>query len=180
MEELISKFKNTGVDLYVDSTSKIKYPKESSFGNHVAIDFCVYISTSVKIGDYVHIAPHTSIIGGKESKLIMKDFSGISSGCRILCGSDDFTEGMMNPQVPLEFRSPKVTTITFERFSCVGVNCVVMPGVTLGEGSVIGSGSVVTKDTEPWTIYVGSPAKPIKKRNKEKIIENAKKLGYEF
>jgi galactoside O-acetyltransferase len=54
-----------------------------------------------------------------------------------------------------------------------------MPGVTLKEGSVVGSNSVVTKDTEPWTIYLGSPAKPIKLRDKSKIIENAKKLGYE-
>jgi galactoside O-acetyltransferase len=55
-----------------------------------------------------------------------------------------------------------------------------MPGVTLAEGSVAGSNSVITKDTEPWTIYVGSPAKPIKIRKKETILKNAKKLGYEF
>ena len=180
MEELTSKLKKVGVDLYIDSTARIKYPEESTLGNHVALDFSVYISTSVDIGDYVHIAPHTSVIGGKYSKLVMKHFSGISSGCRILCGSDDFTKGMMNPQVPIEFRSPKVTTITFEEFACVGVNCVVMPGVTLGQGSVVGSNSVVTKDTEPWTIYLGSPAKPVGKRDKESIINNSKKLGYEF
>lgn len=180
MEELISKFKRVGDDLYIDSTARVKYPENSTIGDHVAIDFCVYASTSMEIGDYVHIAPHTSIIGGSDSKLIMKDFSGISSGSKILCGSDDFTKGMMNPQVPLEYRSPKVTTVTFEEFSCVGVNCVVMPGVTLREGSVVGSGSVLTKDTEPWTIYVGSPAKPVGKRDKNIIINNAKKLGYEF
>lgn len=180
MADLISKVKKQGVDLYIDPTARIKYPENCEFGNHVAIDFSVYASTSMVIGDYVHIAPLSSIIGGPESKLIMKDFSGISSGCRILCGSDDFTKGLMNPQVPIEFRYPKISTITFEEFSCVGVNCVVMPGVTLAQGSVLGSNSVLTHDTEPWTIYVGSPAKPVKKRDKEIIIKNAKKLGYEF
>jgi dTDP-4-amino-4,6-dideoxy-D-glucose acyltransferase len=60
----------------------------------------VYLSTSATIGDYVHIAPYSCIIGGIDSNLIMEDFSGISAGCKILCGSDDFTNGMMNPQVP--------------------------------------------------------------------------------
>jgi acetyltransferase-like isoleucine patch superfamily enzyme len=35
---------------------------------------------------------------------------------------------------------------------------------------------VVTKNTEPWTVYAGSPAKPIKKRDSKRIIESAKKL----
>jgi galactoside O-acetyltransferase len=110
----------------------------------------------------------------------MGKFSGISAGSKILCGSDDFTKGLMNPQVPIKYRSTKTTTITFEDYSCVGVNCVVMPGVTLAEGSVVGSNSVLTKDTEPWTIYVGSPAKPVGKRDKELIIKYAKELGYDF
>jgi acetyltransferase-like isoleucine patch superfamily enzyme len=53
-----------------------------------------------------------------------------------------------------------------------------MPGVTLAEGCVIGANSLVTKDTEPWTIYMGSPAMPIKKRPKDKMLLYAKELGY--
>jgi galactoside O-acetyltransferase len=178
MEELI--FKKVGIDLFVDTTSRIKQPQLVELGNHVAIDIGAYISTKASIGDYVHIAPYSCIIGGEKSELIMEHFSGISAGCKILCGSDDYTDGLMNPQVPIEYRNPKISFVKFERFSCVGVNCVVMPGVTLAEGSVIGSNSVLTKDTEPWTIYVGSPAKPVKIRKKETILKNAKKLGYEF
>jgi galactoside O-acetyltransferase len=110
----------------------------------------------------------------------MEHFSGISAGCKILCGSDDYTKGLMNPQVPIEYRNTKISFVKFEKFSCIGVNSTVMPGVTLTEGSVVGSNSVITKDTEPWTIYVGSPARPIKMRDRNLIIENAKKLGYEF
>ena len=51
-----------------------------------------------------------------------------------------------------------------------------MPGVTLAEGSILGANSLLTKDTEPWTIYVGSPAKPVKIRDRGKIIEYASKL----
>lgn len=176
MVELI--FKKKGIDLYIDTTSKIKHPNQLELGNHVAIDMGVYLSTSGIIGDYVHIAPYSCIIGGVDSKLIMEDFSGVSAGCKILCGTDDFTKGMMNPQVPQQYRFPKISYVHFKRFSCVGVNSVVMPGVTLAEGSVVGSNSVLTKDTEPWTIYVGNPAKPTKIRDKEIILQFAKELGY--
>lgn len=178
MEELI--FNKIGIDTYIDQTSKIKNCRNNSLGNHVAIDFCVYISTSFDIGDYVHIAPHVCIIGGSDSNLIMDHFSGISAGSKILCGSDDFTQGLMNPQVPIKYRSPKISFVHFKPFSCVGVNSVVMPGITLAIGSVVGANSVLTKNTEPWTIYVGSPAKPKKLRNKELILNYAKELGYEF
>ena len=51
-----------------------------------------------------------------------------------------------------------------------------MPNVTLAEGSILGANSLLTKNTEPWTIYVGSPAKPIKKRDSKIIYEYYKKL----
>jgi len=66
--------------------------------------------------------------------------------------------------------------VIFKRYATLGVNCTVLPGITLGEGSIVGAGSVVTKDTEPWTVYAGSPAKPIKKRDSKRILESAQKL----
>ena len=164
------KFKKSGKDLVVADTAIIKRPNLVEVGNHVCIDVGVYLSTESVIGDYVHIAPYSCIIGGEKSKLIMDDFSGVAAGSKIICGSDDFTKGMMNPQVPNEYKESKYETVTFKKYSCVGVNCVVLPGITLGEGSVVGAGSVVTKDTKPWTIYVGSPAKEVGKRDKTKII----------
>ena len=41
---------------------------------------------------------------------------------------------------------------------------IILPGVTIGEGAVVGAGSVVTKDVEPWSVVVGNPAKFVKKR----------------
>jgi galactoside O-acetyltransferase len=56
-----------------------------------------------------------------------------------------------NPQIPLEYKETKFTTVTIV-YACIGVNCVIMPGVTIGEGSTIGVNSVVTKDTEQGCI----------------------------
>jgi galactoside O-acetyltransferase len=65
-----------------------------------------------------------------------------------------------------------------ELFAGVGTNVVVLPGVTLAEGSVIGACSLVTKSTEPWTVYAGIPAKPLKSRRRDKMIAMARELGY--
>lgn len=46
-------------------------------------------------------------------------------------------------------------------------NALIMPGVTIGEGAIILTGSVVTKDVEPWTIVGGNPARKIKDRKHE-------------
>lgn len=52
----------------------------------------------------------------------------------------------------------------------IGHGAIIMPEVKIGNGAVIGSGAIVTKDVEPYTIVVGSPAKPIRKRFSDDII----------
>lgn len=170
-------FKKIGEDVRVSNLSVITRPHLVSLGNHVAIDQFVTITTNAEIGDYVHIAPNCSIIGGADSKVIMKDHSGMAAGARVIAGGADFNSGTLtNPQVPREFREEIIENVIFEEFSILGTNSVVLPGVTLSEGTVIGANSLVTKSTEPWTIYVGNPAKPIKKRNQGDIKKYYEKL----
>jgi maltose O-acetyltransferase len=54
--------------------------------------------------------------------------------------------------------------VTIKDGCWIGARSILMPGVTIGEGSIIGAGSVVTKDVEPYSIYGGIPAKKIKDR----------------
>ena len=51
----------------------------------------------------------------------------------------------------------------------IGLNSIILPGVTIGEGSVIAAGSVVTKDISPMVIAGGNPAKVIKKYYKDEL-----------
>lgn len=53
------------------------------------------------------------------------------------------------------------------RHSIVGTSSIILPGVTLSEGTAIGAMSMVTKSTEPWSIYFGIPAKKIKDRRRD-------------
>ncbi len=170
-----------GTDVFISNMAEIKRPHLVKLGNHVAIDTGFYCTTALEIGDYIHIAPYTCVIGGASGKLIMSHFTNISVGGRIVCGSDSFMgEGLITaPGLPDEYRDVlKIAPVEFKMFSNTGANVTILPGVTLGEGSVIGACSLVTKDTEPWTIYVGVPAKPVKVRAKNKMIEFAKRLGY--
>lgn len=176
----MEEFKKIGIDVRVSKNAEITRPELIELGNHISIDMGVYMSVSAKIGDYIHIAPHVCIIGGATSLLIMEDFTAIAAGSKIICASDDFTKGFLSPFIPIKYRNVINKPIIFKKFSAVGVNSVVMPGVTLAEGSVVGANSVLTQNTEPWTIYVGSPAKPIKMRDSELILKGAKELGYNY
>lgn len=56
----------------------------------------------------------------------------------------------------------KSKPIIIEDDAWIGMNCIVLKGVTIGEGAVVGAGSVVTKDVPAWTLVAGNPAKVIK------------------
>jgi acetyltransferase-like isoleucine patch superfamily enzyme len=174
---MMDNLKSIGVDVFISDDCLIKRPHLCEIGSHNAIDNGVTISTELIMGDYIHIAPFVVVIGGEKSKLILEDFSFIASGTKVVCGSEDYTGGgLIGPTIPEEYRKINYNTVKFERFAGCGVNCSIMPGVTLAEGSILGANSLLTKDTEPWTIYVGSPAKPVKIREKETIINNANKI----
>jgi acetyltransferase-like isoleucine patch superfamily enzyme len=51
----------------------------------------------------------------------------------------------------------------------IGFDCVVLPGVTIGEGSVVGARSVVTRDVPPFTLVAGNPAREIRKIENDEL-----------
>ncbi|HEY5316110.1 MAG TPA: acyltransferase [Pirellulales bacterium] len=172
-------FRSCGDDVQIGEFVVIKQPQLIELGSHVAIDSFVYISTALQVGSYVHVAPMVTIIGGKDSKLVLEDFSGLSAGCRIVCGSDDFVRGtgLTNPTVPEGYHGRiKCTTIVIERHAIIGTNCVILPGVRIGEGAAVGACSLVKSNLQPWTIYAGVPAVEVGRRRKETILEMEAKL----
>lgn len=171
-----------GIDVKLSKNIEIVRPELCRIGNHVAIDSGFYCTTQLEIGDYVHISPHVAVIGGKTTGLFVKDFCFISAGANMICGSELFNgDGLIGPVVPDEYRDKtKLEPITLEAFSGVCAGSVVLPGVTLAEGSILGANSMLKESTEPWTIYAGSPARPIKQRPREIMYEYAKKLGYYY
>jgi acetyltransferase-like isoleucine patch superfamily enzyme len=73
----------------------------------------------------------------------------------------------MNRRMP---RGAPARQIRIGRNVWIGFDCVVMPGVTIGDGSIVGARSVVTEDVPPFTIVAGNPARVIRQiRNDEAV-----------
>jgi acetyltransferase-like isoleucine patch superfamily enzyme len=174
-----SLLKSCGKDVFISCNVEIRRPKLVEIGSHIAIDSGFYCTVEAFIGDYIHIGPYVTVIGGAKALLQMIGFNTIGAGSRILCASDEFLGAGLVGMSPPEFRDNVIyAPVVLKMFASTGTNVVVHPGVTLAEGCVVGSCSLVTKDTEPWTIYHGIPARPVKARPKERMIEAAKVLEY--
>ena len=141
------------------------------FGKNIIIDdfVLIYAKEKITIGSFVHIANFTSITGG--NYLDIGDYSAVSQGCRVLTATDDFKDwGFGNSTVANQFRNIKSTPIKIGKFCIIGANSVILPGVNIGEGATVGANSVVTKDLEPWGIYIGN--KRVGERDREEVLKN--------
>ena len=167
-------------DLFVHRDAEFRL--EPTLGDHIAIDKGVYCTVNVSIGDYVHISPYVTIIGGKKGSFTAKGFNNIMAGARIICGSDRFDgSGLFGAMIPEELKGTQIIKpVVMEEFSNIGTNAIVLPGSTLRKGVLLSAGSLLKGDTEEWGVYKGNPAVLIKKIDPTKILSNAKKLGYEF
>lgn len=167
----------TGVTIY--EWVRITGAERISLGDHVLIDDFVFLQggEQLDIGSYIHIASFASITGGGTG--VLGAFAAIASGARVFTGSDlaDGT-GLVGPRIPKELRAVRRDRTEIGAHCFIGANAVVLPGLTIGEGAVISAGSVVTGPIEPWTINVGVPARPVRRRPSETILRYAKKLGY--
>jgi len=149
-------------------------------GDHIAIDKGVYTTVNVKIGDYTHVSPYVTIIGGKNAFFECRGFNNIMAGARIICGSDRFDDsGLFGALIPKHLKGKQIIEpVIMEEFSNIGTNAIVLPGSTLRKGVLLAAGSLLIGNTEEWGVYKGNPAVLVKKINGNKIIENARKLGY--
>jgi putative colanic acid biosynthesis acetyltransferase WcaF len=89
--------------------------------------------------------------------------SPVSMGSHVIVSQQAYICGATH-----DYNDPSFPLISFPMslgaYSWVCARASVAPGVNVGEGAVLGLGSVVTRDLEPWTVYAGVPARRIKQR----------------
>lgn len=106
------------------------------------------------IGDYVRIdTSHADMI-------TIEDHVSIASGTRLLCHQRDFSNYCVGDDyMDLGYT---IKPIVLKKGCLIGMESMVLPGVTVGEGAIVGAGSLVTRDIPAWTIASGRPARVIK------------------
>lgn len=160
-------FAAVGDDVAISDRCSIYGAAAIRIGDHVRIDDFAILTANdpVVIGSYVHIAAFAFLSG--QFGIVLEDFGSVSPRATLLSGNDDFSgQWLPGPLVPRELRNPQGGRIHLGRHSLVGAHSVVLPGVSFGEGAVVGSLSLVKESLAPWGIYAGIPARLIRERGR--------------
>lgn len=164
-------FASIGAGVQISDKASFYGVSRIHIGSHVRIDdFCVLSAGKggIELGNYIHIAIFSSLIGS--GKIHLSDFCNISSRVSIYSSNDDYSgQHMTNPMVPTDFTAVHEANVLLEKHVIVGSGCVILPGVTLGQGSAVGALSLVKADCAPFGIYAGNPAVFIKERKKNML-----------
>lgn len=156
--------------------------KESRIDNTARIDVGTVISNST-LGKYSYVGEHSSMIHTKVGA-----FTCISNYCAIGGGTHPIKWVSMSPVFNTSggIIKKKLGTTEFEPFSDVkigndvwiGSHVLVKSGVTIADGAVIGMGSVVTHDVGAYEIWAGNPARLIRKRFDETLIQDMQRISW--
>lgn len=126
-----------GDDTSIGAFVEIK--NDVQVGKRVKIQAGVFIPDGVTIEDEVFIGPH-------------------------VCFTNDLYPRATNEDGSLKTEADwKIIPTLVKKYAAIGANATILCGITIGEGSLIGAGSVVTKNVPDWTIVAGNPAKIIGK-----------------
>ncbi len=127
------------------------------FGKRVEVfgDFTVINPENVRIGTRCAINHDVFILG--RTGITIEDEVVLSARCMLLDGGLQ-AAGFHST----ETRGYQEAPITIQRGAWIGAGAIILPGVTVGSRSIIGAGSVVTRDVPPNTVVAGNPARPIR------------------
>jgi len=130
------------------------------FGAKVASTSAIYGSARIwnpgkfEIGARACVGPRAIVYS--MSRIRLGDYALVSQGAHLCAGTHDVED--RNFQL-------RARPIEIGARAWIAAEAFVGPGVTVGEGAVLGARGCAFRDLDPWTIYVGNPARPIKPRN---------------
>ena len=120
------------------------------------------IGVEIGEGSYANLGFLIIPNNNSEKKLFIGKNVSIAPNVVCICGSNANNGKEINTYPYIMDVLTKDETIHIEDEAWIGANVTILPGVTIGRCSVIGAGSVVSKDVEPYSIYAGVPARKIR------------------
>ena len=129
-----------------------------SLGDYSVIESFACINNAVGdviIGDHTRVGLHNTIIGPLE----IGSHVNLAQGITVTALNHNFSDANKR----IDEQGVSTSPVTIEDDVWIGANAVILPGVTIGEHSVVAAGAVVTKDVPPHSLVAGVPAKVIKK-----------------
>ncbi|MFT7221670.1 MAG: acetyltransferase-like isoleucine patch superfamily enzyme [Candidatus Azotimanducaceae bacterium] len=160
-------FARLGKNVKISDKASIYEPEKMEIGDNCRIDDFCLVSGRIVMGRNVYIGPFTLVAGGTPG-ITLQDFATLAYHVQVFSQSDDYSGATMtNPTIPALYKTEIKKPVFIGRHSIVGSGGIVGPGVSLAEGTSVGAGAVVLLSTEPWSIYVGTPAKKLRDRSRE-------------
>lgn len=144
-----------GAVILADSTGHIEIGAESTICRYSIVQSAGGV---ISIGIDSLVGDHCNLFG--QGNLTIGNHVMIASGVRIVPNQHTFE----NPLTPIGQQPCRSVGIVIKDDVWIGVNAVVLDGVTIGTGAIIGAGSVVTRDIPDYAIAAGVPAKVMKFR----------------
>ncbi|MBQ3584023.1 MAG: acyltransferase [Lachnospiraceae bacterium] len=149
--------------IYDNNRKLIHIGKETTILEHSRIQLYperVNQTPHIYIGDGCYIGYYFSILAGADVRI----GNHVLVASHVLISSENHG---INPESEIEYMEQPLTgaSVVIEDGCWIGENVCILPGVTIGKKSIIGSGSVVTKSVPPYCIAAGNPARIIKKYN---------------
>ena len=165
-ENIRKSLKFCGKDVRLYPLCKMIRAANAQLDNNCQLMDFVFVDAgkSLKIGKYSTLTWYCLIEGGANTYIGDRVFLG--PGTKVLTSTYKLNGYYSIEHIPEDCRGTDFGDITIKDDAYIGANCTILPGVTIGEGAVVGANALVNKDLEPWGIYVGSPCKKIGEREK--------------
>jgi acetyltransferase-like isoleucine patch superfamily enzyme len=162
-------FKKIGRSVKISEKASVYDCEKIELDDYARIDDYCILSGKIIVGKYCHITPMCLMAGG-EPGIFFDDFVTLAYGVKLFSQSDDYSgESLTNSLIPKKYKREIFASIHLEKHVIIGASRIVMPGVMVAEGCSIGAMSLVNKNTNPWGVYYGIPAKRVRDRKKDML-----------
>jgi len=150
--------------------------------NNSTVAKTIFEMNAVTVGRYTYGNLDVRSWGSENEKLIIGDFCSIANTTFVLGGNHNYSHFSTFPSKVRFLGAIREAysngPIVVSDDVWLGIDTMVMSGVTIGQGAVVAARSVVVKDVPPYAIVGGNPAKIIKYRFSSEIIEKLLKVNF--